>query len=123
MTKNRHCGRRRGWGGAGPQYAGQFKASSEFPAATTTYFTGTAAVAWLRQKRHYTQEGAVLVGQWLLQKGLIYPMADDGDFEEGPNLYQFYRDSPAALAKSVESPTRPTISDQNDTEIYSPEAD
>ncbi|NEQ50616.1 MAG: mechanosensitive ion channel [Leptolyngbya sp. SIO3F4] len=93
------------------------------PEAPPTYFTGTDALEWLRQKRDYTHAGAMLVGQWLLQKGLIYAVEDDCDFEDSQSLYQFYQDSPAALAKSVESPSNPVISDGNDTEIYSPEAD
>lgn len=95
----------------------------DHPDAPPIYFTGAAAVDWLRSKRHYTENGALLVGQWLLQKGLIYTIEDDRDFEDSQALYQFYQDSPAALAKSIESPSNPVIPDRNDTEIYSPEAD
>ncbi|NEP63776.1 MAG: mechanosensitive ion channel [Symploca sp. SIO2G7] len=88
-----------------------------------SYFTGTAAVVWLQKKRHYTHKEALLVGQWLLRKGLIYAIEDSLDFEDSQALYQFYQDSPAALAKSVESPENSVISDGDATEIYSPEAD
>jgi len=91
--------------------------------ASPSYFTGAAVLQWLQQNRDYTHAGAMLVGQWLLQKGLIYAIADDRDFDDSQALYQFYQDSPAAQAKSVESPSNPVISDQNDTEIYSPDFD
>ena len=97
------------------------------PDALSTCFTGKAALEWLQQKRDYTHAGAMLVGQWLLQKGLIYALTDDRDFEDSfedsQALYQFYQDSPAAQAKSVESPSNPVISDKDATEIYSPETD
>ncbi|MEM9267040.1 MAG: mechanosensitive ion channel domain-containing protein [Cyanobacteria bacterium P01_F01_bin.13] len=86
----------------------------------STYFTGTAVVSWLQQHRDYTHAGAMLVGQWLLHKGLIYAAAEGQGFEDSPALYQFYQDSPAALEKNIESPTEPTISDEGTTEIYSP---
>lgn len=103
------------------------QASPDQPEAPPTYFTGEAVLEWLQQKRDYTHAGAMLVAQWLLQKGLIYALTDDRDFEDSfedsQALYQFYQDSPAALAKSVESPSNPVISDKDATEIYSPEAD
>ncbi|MEO0869659.1 MAG: mechanosensitive ion channel domain-containing protein, partial [Cyanobacteria bacterium J06642_11] len=83
-------------------------------------FTGAAVVAWLKQRRDYNQAGAVRVGQWLLQRGLIHARAEGGEFEDGPALYQFYQDSPAAL--DVDPPAeRPE--DDNDTEIFPTSAD
>ncbi|MEM6256592.1 MAG: mechanosensitive ion channel domain-containing protein [Cyanobacteria bacterium P01_D01_bin.156] len=82
-------------------------------------FTGAAAVDWLKQRRDYSHTGALLVGKWLLQKGLIYGLAEAKDFEYSLALYQFYQDSPAALTKSVESPSNPVLEEDNkDTEIY-----
>ncbi|MBE9070889.1 hypothetical protein IQ260_30080, partial [Leptolyngbya cf. ectocarpi LEGE 11479] len=103
------------------------QASPDQPDAPPTYFTGKVVLEWLQQKRDYTHAGAMLVAQWLLQKGLIYALTDDRDFEDSfedsQALYQFYQDSPAAQAKSVESPSNPVISDKDATEIYSPETD
>ncbi|MEM9809235.1 MAG: mechanosensitive ion channel domain-containing protein, partial [Cyanobacteria bacterium P01_D01_bin.56] len=69
------------------------------PNGAQTYFSGAAVVSWLQKKRDYDRAGAMLVGKWLLQKGLICALAEDGDFEDSPALFQFYQDSPAALAK------------------------
>ena len=70
-------------------------------------FTGTTAVEWLVQKRDYTREGAVLIGQWLLQKGLIHGVMNQHDFKDGYYFYQFYGDQPSELeeegATSLES--------------------
>lgn len=98
------------------------------PNGAQTYFSGAAVVSWLQKQRDYDHAGAMLVGKWLLQKGLIYALAENGDFEDGPALFQFYQDSPAALAKSFESPSNPVLAedekdDENDTEIYTFEAD
>ncbi|MEM7064219.1 MAG: mechanosensitive ion channel domain-containing protein [Cyanobacteria bacterium P01_B01_bin.77] len=97
------------------------------PDVPSTYFTGKAVLEWLQQKRDYNHTGAMLVAQWLLQKGLLYALTDDRDFEDSfedsQALYQFYQDSPAAQAKSIESPSSPVIPDKDATEIYSPEAD
>ncbi|WP_200867405.1 mechanosensitive ion channel domain-containing protein [Leptolyngbya sp. Heron Island J] len=56
-----------------------------------TYFTGTDAVDWLEQKRDYTHDGAMLVGQWLLHKGLIIAEIEGQDFEDSQVLYRFYQ--------------------------------
>ena len=56
-----------------------------------TYFTGTDAVDWLEQKRDYTHDGAMLVGQWLLHKGLIIAEIEGQDFEDSQALYRFYQ--------------------------------
>ena len=56
-----------------------------------TYFTGIAAVEWLVQKRDYTRAGALLVGQWLLHKGLISAAIEGQDFEDSQSLYRFYQ--------------------------------
>ncbi|MFG6102008.1 mechanosensitive ion channel [Leptothoe sp. EHU-05/26/07-4] len=88
----------------------------EEPDSDPTYFTGTAAVEWLEQKRDYTHEGATLVGKWLLHKGLIATTIEGQDFEASQALYQFYQDSPAALEKDIESPSDPVISNQDITE-------
>ncbi len=55
-----------------------------------TYFTGAAVVEWLEQKRDYTHAGAMMVGNWLLHKGLIVAIAEGQDFEDSQALYQFY---------------------------------
>lgn len=103
------------------------QASLDQSDAPPIYFTGEAVLEWLQQKRDYNHTGAMLVAQWLLQKGLIYALTDDRDFEDSfedsQALYQFYQDSPAAQAKSVESPSNPVISDKDATEIYPPEMD
>lgn len=67
------------------------------------YFTGSAAVEWLEQQRDYTHAGAMVVGQWLLHKGLIVSTTEGQDFEDNQTLYQFYQDSPAAVAKRIEA--------------------
>ncbi|MEO0827926.1 MAG: mechanosensitive ion channel domain-containing protein [Cyanobacteria bacterium J06635_15] len=64
-----------------------------------TCFTGSAAVAWLMQQRDYTREGAILVGQWLLQKGLIHGVIETQDFEDSDYCYQFYREHPSGLGE------------------------
>lgn len=110
----------------GPQGI-ELQPSPDQPNAPSTYFTGKAVLEWLQQKRDYNHTGAMLVAQWLLQKGLLYALTDDRDFEDSfedsQALYQFYQDSPAAQAKSVESPSNPVISDKDATEIYSPATD
>lgn len=65
-------------------------------------FTGSAVVAWLIQKRDYTREGAILVGQWLLHKGLICGMMQQHDFKDDATYYQFYRGSPSELEFEIE---------------------
>ncbi|NEQ97452.1 MAG: mechanosensitive ion channel [Cyanothece sp. SIO2G6] len=55
-------------------------------------FTGTNLVEWLVQMRDYTREDAILIGQWLLQQGLIHATTDHNGFEDGYHFYQFYRD-------------------------------
>ncbi|MEO0455717.1 MAG: mechanosensitive ion channel domain-containing protein [Cyanobacteria bacterium P01_A01_bin.114] len=65
-------------------------------------FTGSAVVAWLMQKRDYTREGAILVGQWLLHKGLICGMMEQTTFEDDAAYYQFYQDSSADLEFEIE---------------------
>ena len=81
-------------------------------------FTGTAAVEWLVQKRDYTREGAILIGQWLLQKGLIQGMADSKEFEDGYQFYQFYRERPASeLAKDHKLPSEHATLDEDATQI------
>ncbi|NET49049.1 MAG: mechanosensitive ion channel, partial [Merismopedia sp. SIO2A8] len=54
-------------------------------------FTGTTVVEWLVQQRDYTREDAILIGQWLLQQGFIYAVADQERFEDGYHFYQFHR--------------------------------
>lgn len=104
----------------GPQGI-ELKSHPKQPEAPPTYFTGTAVVEWLKQNRDYTHEGAILVGQWLLHKGLIHTTDHDHtvdpDFEDSQILYQFYQDSPAALGKSIESPANPVTSDGDVTKI------
>ncbi|MEB3230362.1 MAG: mechanosensitive ion channel domain-containing protein [Leptolyngbyaceae bacterium] len=55
-------------------------------------FTGTNLVEWLVQTRDYSRDDAILIGQWLLQQGLIHPTTDHNGFEDGYHFYQFYRD-------------------------------
>ncbi|MEM9447600.1 MAG: mechanosensitive ion channel domain-containing protein [Cyanobacteria bacterium P01_E01_bin.6] len=55
-------------------------------------FTGTDAVAWLVQHQGYTREESTLVGQGLLQQGLIKSISDDESFRDGYYFYRFYRD-------------------------------
>ncbi|MGK7890426.1 MAG: mechanosensitive ion channel domain-containing protein [Leptolyngbyaceae cyanobacterium] len=54
-------------------------------------FTGTNLVEWLVQTRDYTREDAILIGQWLLQQGLIHATLDHEGFADGYHFYQFYR--------------------------------
>ena len=71
-------------------------------------FTGTAAVAWLVRQRDYTREGAIQVGQCLLQKGLIQGVLDP-DFKDGYHFYQFYRESPSDLQETDTSSSGTTV--------------
>ncbi len=58
-------------------------------------FTGTDAVAWLVQQQGYTREEAIVIGQGLLQQGLIKSVIDDARFHDGYYFYRFYQDEQA----------------------------
>ncbi|MEL7315102.1 MAG: mechanosensitive ion channel domain-containing protein, partial [Cyanobacteria bacterium J06559_3] len=62
-------------------------------------FTGTAAVEWLVQHRDYTREGAIRVGQWLRQKGLIQGVFEP-DFRDGYYFYRFYQEQSSDLEET-----------------------
>ncbi|MBE7381711.1 MAG: mechanosensitive ion channel [Leptolyngbya sp. SIO1E4] len=83
-------------------------------------FTGSAAVEWLVKQRDYTREGAILVGQWLLQKGLIHGVMHTQDFEAGDDFYQFYRDRSADLTPDHASRSESMTLNEDITEIGLP---
>jgi small-conductance mechanosensitive channel len=53
-------------------------------------FTGTDAVAWLVQHRGHTREEAIVIGQGLIQQGLIVSVSDSHAFRDGYYFYRFY---------------------------------
>lgn len=65
-------------------------------------FTGGDAVEWLVQHKGYTREEAILVGQGLLQQGLISSVSADYHFRDGYYFYRFYQDE-RSLARLDES--------------------
>ncbi|MEM9004354.1 MAG: mechanosensitive ion channel domain-containing protein [Cyanobacteria bacterium P01_F01_bin.86] len=78
-------------------------------------FTGSAVVEWLVQNRDYTREGAIRVGQWLLQKGLIQGVLEP-DFRDGYHFYQFYRESPSDIKESSTTRSESVASNENMTD-------
>ncbi|MGF1524476.1 MAG: mechanosensitive ion channel domain-containing protein [Leptolyngbyaceae cyanobacterium] len=79
-------------------------------------FTGTAAVEWLVQHRDYTREGAIHLGQWLLQKGLIQGVLES-DFRDGYYFYRFYQEQPADLEETDLPRAEPTPTAGEETHI------
>ncbi|MEO1519369.1 MAG: mechanosensitive ion channel domain-containing protein [Cyanobacteria bacterium J06633_2] len=55
-------------------------------------FTGTDVVEWLIQQQEHTREEAILIGQGLLQQGLIRPVSESQAFRDGYYFYRFYQD-------------------------------
>lgn len=70
-------------------------------------FTGTDAVEWLVQHRGYTREEAIIIGQGLLQQGLIKSVFDQDLFQDGYSFYRFYQDEQALLRQVHRNPASP----------------
>ncbi len=55
-------------------------------------FVGTQAVEWLMQTQNCTQEEAILLGQLLIDRGIIHHVLDEQPFRDDSLLYRFYVD-------------------------------
>ena len=72
----------------------QFKV---FPKA----FLGSDAVNWLMKHEKATREEAILIGQLMLQQGIIHHVVDEHDFEDEPLFYRFYQDEDATPQQTL----------------------
>lgn len=55
-------------------------------------FFGSDAVEWLMIHERATREEAVLMGQLMLQQGIIHHVLDEHNFKDEPLFYRFYND-------------------------------
>ncbi|EAW37617.1 hypothetical protein L8106_16509 [Lyngbya sp. PCC 8106] len=55
-------------------------------------FLGTDAVNWLMKFENSTRQEAILIGQLMVQKGIIHHVLDEHDFKDEPLFYRFYID-------------------------------
>ncbi|MGB3405527.1 MAG: mechanosensitive ion channel domain-containing protein [Microcoleaceae cyanobacterium] len=55
-------------------------------------FIGSDAVDWLMKYEKSTREEAIIMGQLMLQQGIIHHVLDEHDFEDEPLFYRFYAD-------------------------------
>lgn len=55
-------------------------------------FLGSDAVNWLMKHEKSTHEEAILMGQLMIQQGIIHHVLDEHDFKDEPLFYRFYAD-------------------------------
>ncbi|NES73727.1 MAG: hypothetical protein F6K24_55335, partial [Okeania sp. SIO2D1] len=55
-------------------------------------FFGSDAVEWLMTHERATREEAILMGQLMLQQGIIHHVLDEHNFKDEPLFYRFYDD-------------------------------
>jgi potassium-dependent mechanosensitive channel len=55
-------------------------------------FVGSEAVDWLVRNQRTTKEGAVRIGQLLVNRGIIHHVLDEHSFEDKNLFYRFYAD-------------------------------
>ena len=55
-------------------------------------FLGSEAVEWLMINERATREEAILMGELMLQQGIIHHVLDEHDFKDEPLFYRFYND-------------------------------
>ena len=55
-------------------------------------FLGSEAVEWLMINERATREEAILMGELMLQQGIIHHVLDEHNFKDEPLFYRFYND-------------------------------
>ncbi|WP_426581399.1 mechanosensitive ion channel domain-containing protein [Dapis sp. BLCC M229] len=55
-------------------------------------FLGSEAVEWLMINERATREEAILMGELMLQQGIIHHVFDEHNFKDEPLFYRFYND-------------------------------
>ncbi len=55
-------------------------------------FLGSEAVEWLMINERATREEAILMGELMLQQGIIHHVFDEHNFKDEPLFYRFYHD-------------------------------
>ncbi len=55
-------------------------------------FLGSEAVEWLMMNERATREEAILMGELMLQQGIIHHVFDEHNFKDEPLFYRFYSD-------------------------------
>jgi len=65
-------------------------------------FIGSEAIEWLMRMERICRKEAVLLGQILIDRGIINNLNDDRAFNNGESLYRFYQDEKDAVAGDIE---------------------
>jgi len=63
-------------------------------------FLGSEAVEWLMINERATREEAILMGELMLQQGIIHHVLDEHNFKDEPLFYRFYNDEVEANINS-----------------------
>jgi small-conductance mechanosensitive channel len=61
-------------------------------------FIGSDAVDWLMKHEKSTREEAIIMGQLMIQQGIIHHVLDEHDFEDEPLFYRFYADEESSVS-------------------------
>jgi len=61
-------------------------------------FLGSEAVNWFMKYEKATREEAILIGQLMLQQGIIHHVLDEHDFKDEPLFYRFYLDEDSTIS-------------------------